>query len=177
MADVFVGEIKMGGWNFAPFGYALCAGQLMPISQNTALFSLLGTFYGGNGTSNFALPDLQGRAIMGMSNNDPIGEAAGSEIATVTLQSYPLHNHAFNVNSAAAGLGQGLNNFLASTTPAAPSTAQIYAAPGSVQALNSTNSPPALGPSQGGSLPHQNMQPFLTMNYVIALQGIFPTRS
>ena len=177
MSEPFVGELKIGGWNFAPRGYAMCQGQLLPISQNTALFSLLGTFYGGNGTSNFQLPDLQGRAAMGMGNSAFIGEASGAETATINVNSYPSHNHAFNVNSAAAGLGQATNNFLASTTPAPPATAQIYAPPGTLVPLNSSNSPPALGPSTGGSSPHQNMQPFLTLTYVIALQGVFPSRS
>ena len=177
MADVYVGEIKMAGWNFAPLGFALCAGQILPISQNTALFSLLGTQYGGNGTSNFQLPDLQGRAVIGMGNSDPIGEVSGAETASISVNQYPQHNHPFNVNSTAAGLGQATNNFLASTTPAPPVTAQIFAAPGTLQPLNSSGSPPALGPSSGGSTPHANMQPFLVMNYVIALQGIFPPRS
>jgi microcystin-dependent protein len=171
MADSFVGEIKLAGYNFPPRNWALCNGALLSISQNTALFSLLGTQYGGNGTSNFALPDLQGRAAMGQGISNVIGETDGTESVTLSSGQYPVHSHTFNANNAGADLGLPAGNFLNKTTPGA-TTAKLYASPGTLQSLN----PGAISPSTGGGQPHQNMQPFLVMNYSIALTGVFPSR-
>jgi microcystin-dependent protein len=176
MADPFVAEIRMFPFNFAPKGWAFCDGQLLPLSQNTALFSLLGTTYGGDGKSNFALPDLQGRAPMhpgqgqGLSLHD-LGEESGSE--TVTLLSSEMPNHAHFV-------GRASDQPATATTP----VANVWALGGSVRAvvnLYNPGPPTAAMKSDviqpaGGSLPHNNMQPYLTVNFCIALQGVFPAR-
>jgi microcystin-dependent protein len=175
MADPFVAEIRIFPFNFAPKGWAWCDGQLMPLSQNTALFSLLGTTYGGDGKSNFALPDLQGRAPMhpgqgpGLSLHD-LGETGGSETVTLLESEIPAHAHAVqaqnfpgsdnvptanDLSRAAAGL-----NAYAAGSPAPPLVAMA---------------PEALAPA-GGDQPHNNLQPYLTFYFCIALQGVFPPR-
>jgi microcystin-dependent protein len=169
MADPFVAEIRIFAFNFPPRGWAWCDGQLLPLSQNTALFSLLGTTYGGNGKSNFALPDLQGRAPMhpgqglGLSLHD-LGETGGSETVTLLESEIPSHRHTVNsVNDS------GLNNDPANSFVG---RASIYNA-----TLNSvTMSPNSLAPS-GGDLPHNNMMPYLTFYFCIAMQGVFPPRT
>lgn len=176
MADPFVAEIRMFPFNFAPRGWAFCQGQLLPISQNTALFSLLGTYYGGDGKSNFALPDMQGNSPMS-SGQGPglserfLGEQGGAETITLLQSEMPAHAHAVNVAS-----GRNVaNNFQPSPTVVlAPSTAS--------SAYNSSASPALvqMAPNQfmptGGSMPHNNMQPYLTVSFCIALQGVFPPR-
>jgi len=173
MADPFVAEIRIFPFNFAPKGWAWCDGQLLPLSQNTALFSLLGTTYGGNGKSNFALPDLQGRAPMhpgqgpGLSLHD-LGETGGSETVTLLESEIPAHSHTLNGSRADAieriPTGQlgasGIGGIVA------------YAAPGALVPLN----PNALTPA-GGDQPHNNLQPYLTFYFCIALQGVFPPRT
>jgi microcystin-dependent protein len=172
MADPFVAEIRIFPFNFAPKGWAWCDGQLLPLSQNTALFSLLGTTYGGNGKSTFALPDLQGRAPMhpgqgpGLSLHD-LGETGGSETVSLLESEIPVHSHGTQVSQAdaietspgdqefATGIGIGM-----------------YAAPGAIVQL----SPSALAPA-GGDQPHNNMMPYLTCYFNIALQGVFPPRT
>jgi microcystin-dependent protein len=171
MTQPFLGEIKLASYNFAPKGYAQCNGQLMSIQQNTALFSLLGTIYGGNGTTTFSLPDLQGRAVQHM-GNDTIGTRTGTETVTLTTQQLPAHNHLMRASTTAGALGLPTNNFLGAVTPTANTTGKIYAAPGTGQALNAG----AIGPD-GGNQPHENMQPFLVLNYNIALVGVFPSRN
>ena len=171
--DPFVAEIRIVPFNFAPKGWAFCDGQLMPLSQNTALFSLLGTTYGGDGKSTFALPDLEGRAAMhpgqgpGLSLRD-LGEMGGSESVTLLVSEMPAHSHVAN----------GLNILSTTTTPTS-GTALGRSANGNAYGSNSaglqTFAPEALPPA-GGSLPHNNLQPYLTLNYVIALQGVFPAR-
>jgi microcystin-dependent protein len=177
MADPFVAEIRIFPFNFPPTGWAFCDGQLLPLSQNTALFSLLGTTYGGNGKSNFALPDLQGRSPMhpgqgpGLSLHD-LGETGGSEAVTLLTSEMPAHAH--TVGRALDALGNSL-------TP----VASLWAQAGSVRAaVNSYNAGPPTGAMKpdvvqpaGGSLPHNNMQPYLTLNFCIALQGVFPPRT
>ena len=171
MADPFVAEIRIFPFNFAPKGWAWCNGQLLPLSQHTALFALLGTTYGGNGKSNFALPDLQGRAPMhpgqgpGLSLHD-LGETGGSETVTLLDSEMPAHNHV-----ASASARSGNSRVPTSQLPAFGTGVQLYAAP----ALNTSLSPSALGPA-GGDQPHNNMQPYLTYYFNIALQGVFPPR-
>ncbi|MCU1677349.1 MAG: phage tail protein [Frankiales bacterium] len=174
MADPFVAEIRIFPFNFAPSGWAWCDGQLMPISQNTALFSLLGTTYGGNGTSNFALPNLQGSVPMhpgqgpGLSLHD-LGEQAGAETVTLLESEIPVHAHAVQANAAQADLqGPG------------PARVLARASGGSAYQTNSAAnlvpmSDQALAPA-GGDQPHNNMQPYLTLSFNIALQGVFPPR-
>jgi microcystin-dependent protein len=173
MADPFVAEIRIFPFNFAPRGWAWCDGQLLPLSQNTALFSLLGTTYGGNGKSNFALPDLQGRAPMhpgqgpGLSLHD-LGETGGSETVTLLESEIPSHPHTL----------RGNNNLGDSPSPPSNTLARF----GTLNAYqqNSTQNlvamaPEALAPA-GGDQPHNNLQPYLTFYFCIALQGVFPPR-
>lgn len=170
MADPFVAEIRIFPFNFAPKGWAWCDGQLLPISQNTALFSLLGTIYGGNGKSNFALPDLMGRAPMqfgrgpGLSERR-IGEMAGSETVTLTTNEMPSHQHSFSMsvrpsdNLDPSGLALGTGN-------------NVYAAPGTSVTSAANNLA-----QTGGNQAHNNMQPYITYYFNIALQGVYPPRS
>ena len=173
MADPFVAEIRIFPFNFPPQGWAFCNGQLLPLSQNTALFSLLGTTYGGNGKSNFALPNLQGSAPMhpgqgpGLSLHD-LGESGGSETVTLLESEMPVHAHQMSGN-----VFPGDNSVPGPSISLAESTGgNAYGPPTSnvgqaaFQALGVT----------GGSLPHNNMQPYLTLNFNIALQGVFPPR-
>ena len=172
MADPFVAEIRIFPFNFAPRGWAWCDGQLLPLSQNTALFSLLGTTYGGNGKSNFALPDLQGRVPMhpgqgpGLSLHD-LGETGGSETVTLLESEIPSHSHAMRA-SYADGISQSPVNELLATGI----NISQYAPPGALTAL----SPNTLAPA-GGDQPHNNMMPYLTFYFCIALQGVFPPRT
>lgn len=173
MADPFVAEIRIFPFNFAPKGWAWCDGQLMPLSQNTALFSLLGTTYGGNGKSNFALPDLQGRAPMhpgqgpGLSLHD-LGESAGSETVTLLESEIPSHSHSLRASTEVGEENDPVNAVLAGSVGNT-----LYTPPGG--ALVSM-APQALAPA-GGDAPHNNLQPFLTFYFNIALQGVFPPRS
>jgi len=160
MSEPFVGEIRAFAFNFAPVGWAMCNGQLLPISQNTALFSLLGTTYGGNGQITFALPDLRGRVGMHLSIPHPQGESSGEETHTLTTPELPAHAHGIG-----AGADQGTNR---------PSGA--VAARGGVYTTGNDGTKMAPTDGAGGSLPHNNLQPYLVLNYCIALQGIFPSR-
>ncbi|MBK7871861.1 MAG: phage tail protein [Saprospiraceae bacterium] len=173
MADPFVAEIRIFPFNFAPKGWAFCDGQLLPLSQNTALFSLLGTTYGGNGKSNFALPDLQGRAPMqpgqgpGLSLHD-LGETGGSETVSLLESEIPSHSHIVRTVSEVGDTNQPSGNNLA---PSSQGNAYI-AAIGSSTFMNDNTLAPA-----GGDQPHNNMMPYLTLNFNIALQGVFPPRT
>lgn len=175
MSDPFVAEIRIFPFNFAPRGWAWCDGQLLPLSQNTALFSLLGTTYGGNGKSNFALPDLQGRAPMhpgqgpGLSLHD-LGETGGSETVSLLESEIPSHSHA-PVASLAATDEEGTRNPLGNYTGVTPPAQAFYGPANSLTFM----SPNALAPA-GGDAPHNNLQPYLTFYFCIALQGIFPPR-
>lgn len=173
MADPFVAEIRIFPFNFAPKGWAWCDGQLMPLSQNTALFSLLGTTYGGDGKSTFALPDMQGNAPMhpgqgpGLSLHD-LGEMGGSGTVTLLESEIPAHSHAMlTFNDVGEDRIPGPAEALARSTGG-----MLYAAPGALVGL----APGALPPA-GGDQPHNNMQPYLTLYFNIALQGVFPPRT
>jgi microcystin-dependent protein len=169
--DPFVGQLTLVGFNFAPRGWAIAAGQIMSISQNTALFSLLGTMYGGNGTSNFGLPDLQGRLALGYGQGPGLqdyaqGEVGGEPTVTLLTTTVPFHNH---TAYGATGTGK--------TTPVGnafgdSSAGAIYSA--------STSSLTAMNANDvsffGGNLPHNNMMSYLALNWIIALQGVFPSR-
>jgi len=172
MADPFVAEIRIFPFNFAPTGWAFCNGQLLPISQNTALFSLLGTTYGGDGKSTFALPDLQGSVPMhpgqgpGLSLHD-LGEQGGSETVTLLQSEIPLHSHQMR-----AATQDPANVKLVNPTAsfALSQGGTLYQDTGNAQLA-----PEALSPG-GGGLPHNNLMPYLTLNFCIALQGVFPPR-
>jgi microcystin-dependent protein len=174
MANPFVAEIRIFGFNFAPKGWAMCNGQLMPISQNTALFSLLGTFYGGDGKSTFALPDLQGAAPVHQGQGPGLseyflGQTGGSETITLLESEIPVHSH----NLMAA------NSASISQSPAGQLPAggiggvAMYREPGATDASLAAEAAAVTG----GSLPHNNLQPLLTFNFCIAMQGVFPPRS
>jgi microcystin-dependent protein len=176
MADPFVAEIRIFPFNFAPKGWAWCDGQLLPLSQNTALFSLLGTTYGGNGKSNFALPDLQGRAPMhpgqgpGLSLHD-LGETGGSETVSLLESEIPAHSHLMNVNNTPGNVKIPSPNVV----PSRASGGSIY------QTTNPIPNPVMMAPETlapaGGDAPHNNMMPYLTFYFCIALQGVFPPRT
>ena len=179
MSTPFVAEITMFGFNFAPKGWALCQGQLLPISQNTALFALLGTMYGGDGKSTFALPNLQGNVAVssGQSTTGTLydeGEQVGVQSVTVLTSEMPLHNHFFNATIDRGTTNAASNNVLA-TGAAGPPNQQISGFMYSTAAPNNQMSPLALSIA-GGSQPHNNMQPYLTLNFCIAMQGVFPPR-
>jgi microcystin-dependent protein len=171
MADPFVAEIRIFPFNFAPKGWAWCDGQLMPLSQNTALFSLLGTTYGGNGKSNFALPDLQGRAPMhpgqgpGLSLHD-LGETGGSETVTLLESEIPAHAHGMSVSSQL-----GSENQVGDQLFAMGDGINLYGSANALTPMSDQALPPA-----GGDQPHNNLQPYLTFYFCIALQGVFPPR-
>ncbi len=172
MADPFVAEIRIFPFNFAPNGWAFCNGQLLPLSQNTALFSLLGTIYGGNGQSNFALPNMQGNAPMhpgqgpGLSLHD-LGEEGGSQTVTLLASEIPLHTHGLRAVPDPGDTNLPTGNALARSSGSA-----IYnVATSPLVAMN----PGTLGITGGGQ-PHNNMQPYLTLNFCIALQGVYPPR-
>jgi len=179
MSDPFLGEIRMTGFNFAPVGWALCNGQTLSISQNTALFALLGTTYGGNGTSTFNLPDLQGRVPIhwgsgaGLSTY-VIGENGGTENVTLLSNQMPIHNHLVNVNNQNGPNSDPTNGILAvgNTGGRTPAATYDY----TTSAATGTLAPSAVSQA-GGNVPHPNLQPFLTVNFIIALAGIFPSRS
>ena|ERR1700674_1981257 len=174
MANPFVAEIRIFPFNFAPKGWAFCDGQLLPISQNTALFSLLGTTYGGDGKSTFALPNLQGQTPMqqgqgpGLSLRD-LGETSGEETVTLLQTEMPAHVHGVMAATSGGQPGPGGNAWGSGLKTAAP----LYAPSG---ANNVQMNPFALSIA-GGNLPHNNLQPYLTLNFCIALQGVYPPRT
>lgn len=173
MAEPFLGEIRIVSFNFAPQGWALCNGQLFPINQNQALFSLMGTMYGGNGQVNFGLPNLQGRTAFHFGNGFTQGQLTGEANHTLSISEIPTHTHQLN---AAAPVNSGSNvnvptgNYLSNSAPA-----EIY--------RSSAGNPPVISPiastisNAGGSQAHPNQQPFLVLNFIIALQGIYPSRN
>jgi microcystin-dependent protein len=177
MAEPFLSEIRIFSFVFAPKGWALCNGQFLPINQNQALFSLLGTTYGGNGQTTFALPDLRGKVPIHVGSGHTLGETAGSYAVTLNIQQLPQHAHTFTKNScvdsatANANVGPPTSAFWANNGKTAYST----------QDPNNQINTGAMNPSTvsnvGGSQPHTNIQPFLTLSFCIALQGIFPSQN
>jgi microcystin-dependent protein len=176
MSDPFIGEIKMFAGNFAPFGWAFCDGQIMQIAQNAALYSILGTTYGGDGRTTFALPNLKGRIPLhfgqgpGLTNH-ALGEAVGSENISLASNQMPAHSHTATVKGANAGTTNlPANNLFGKIARSniynTPDATLVNMAEGSLSLANS-----------GGSLPHSNMQPYLTLSFIIAIYGIYPIRS
>ena len=163
MAEPFLSEIRIMSFAFAPKGWALCNGQLLPINQNQALFALLGTTFGGNGQTNFALPNLQGRAPIHRGSGHTLGEVGGTTSVTLTLSQLPMHTHVLSASETLGDTNIHQGNVLAAT----PS--HIY------DAGNLTTLHPSSISNVGGSQPHENRQPFLTLSFCIALQGIFPS--
>lgn len=170
MSTPYLGEIRQTAFAFAPRGWALCDGQLLPINQNQALFAILGTTYGGNGQTNFALPDLRGRSPAHVSPSLPLGSRVGEEAHTLSTNELPPHTHTLQGSTDLASTSLPAGNVVASKGRGGK---DIYAPGGSpAQPL----SPQAIAPT-GGNQPHNNMQPFSTVNFIIAMQGIFPSRS
>jgi len=163
MAEPFLSELRIMSFNFAPKGWAMCNGQLLPINQNQALFALLGTTFGGDGRVNFALPDLRGKAPIGVGAGFTLGQTGGEQAHTLSLSELPTHTHAMMGSSTNADSVSPLPNVLAQTSQAYGPAAQLVALD------------PSSNGSVGGSQAHLNMQPFLTLNFCIALQGIFPS--
>jgi microcystin-dependent protein len=161
----FLSEILIVSFNFPPKGWALCNGQLLPINQNQALFALLGTTYGGNGQTTFALPDLRGRVPIHVGNGHSLGEKAGSTSVTLTQQQLPQHLHVLNATNSGGDTVVAAGNYLASFSNG-------YGPPAALTTMSS-----AAVTSVGGSQAHNNMMPYLTLNFIIALQGIFPSRN
>lgn len=176
MADNFLGEIRIFPFNFAPSGWAMCNGQLLPISQNTALFSLLGTFYGGDGMSNFGLPNLQGRVPVnngqgaGLSPYS-LGQAGGETAVTLLQSEIPSHNHTISANNGNGDMENPQNTIWAKSH-LGKTQINIY----NNSAGNGLNMNSVAFALAGGSLPHNNMSPYLTLNFCIAMTGIFPSR-
>ncbi len=169
MSEPFLSEIKIMSFNFPPKGWALCNGQFLPINQNQALFSLLGTTYGGNGQTTFALPDLRSRVPMHEGSGFTLGQVGGQEFHTLTVSEMPTHSHVVNpvANAAAnATVGDPTGNFCANSGKSCYTT----------DAPNNAMSPGAVT-NTGGSQPHENRSPFLVLNFCIALQGIFPSQN
>jgi microcystin-dependent protein len=168
MAEPFLSEIRIMGFDFAPKGWAMCNGQLLPINQNQALFSLLGTTFGGDGRVNFALPDLRARTPIHVGSGHTLGERGGEPAHTLSIAEMPTHVHVMNATSATATLtspAPGQSILLGKTNP--PS---LYGAAANLTVMSPTSISPV-----GGSQAHLNMQPFLTLTFCIALQGIFPS--
>jgi microcystin-dependent protein len=164
MAEPFLSEIRLMSFVFAPKGWALCNGQLLPINQNQALFSLLGTTFGGDGRVNFALPDLRGRTPIHVGSGHTLGERGGEQAHTLSVAEMPTHFHGLNASTTdSGGSDNPTGNFLGSAS-------NLYHTPASLTPMN-----PGTIINTGGSQAHQNMQPFLTLNFCIALQGIFPS--
>ena len=177
--EAYTGQIIMVGFNYAPPGWAPCDGRLLPIAQNAALYSLLGTAYGGNGTTTFGLPDLRGRVPINQGTGVGLspyvmGQSAGSESVTLTVPQMPAHNHAFNADASLGGTSNPSNANLAQvviTTQDEPGSSFTTGTPANPAVLSNGSIS-----VQGGSQPHSNLQPFLVVNFIICLSGIYPPR-
>ena len=182
MGEAYLGEIFMGGWDFAPRGFAFCNAELMPISQNTALFSLLGTNFGGDGVQTFGLPDLRGRAPIHWgqgpgTSNYAIGQTGGTENVTLISSQIPAHSHTINANGSIPNTASPDGSYFAASPPtgSGPNASQLK--------LYTTNAPNGAAfntgtiGQTGGGQPHSNIQPYQAISFVIALQGIFPSRN
>ncbi len=177
MSTPFLGQVSIFAFNFAPKGWTMCNGQLLPINQNQALFALLGTTYGGNGQTTFALPNLQGRAALHFGqgqglNSRVLGEVGGEQAHTLNVNEMPPHSHAAHFATAADSLTPGGKYWAAD-----PNGNVTFAATGNESMANASGNGPRAIDNAGGSQPHQNMQPYLTLTFCIALQGIFPSRN
>ena len=166
MSEPFIGEIRMVGFNFAPRGYATCDGQVLPIHQNQSLYSLLGTIYGGDGRTSFALPDLRSRTPIHRSDSHQLGQKGGTETASLSTSEMPAHTHAVNASGDAASTPMPPSGILATPSQA------LYTAPANLKNMHA-DSVASTGSGQG----HENMQPYTVINFVIALQGLFPSRN
>lgn len=171
MAEPFISEIRLFGFSFAPKGWAFCSGQTLSIAQNQALFALIGTMYGGNGTTTFNLPDLRGRTPLHFSASIPQGAMAGVESVTLLSSQMPQHTHAVNATSDAGAVLQFENTVFASAVSTSGAVS-AYGPPTATVPLNT-----ASVSATGGGQPHSNLQPSLVMNFCIALVGVFPSRS
>jgi microcystin-dependent protein len=167
MSEPFLAEVKIISWNYSPKGWAFCSGQFLPINQNQALFSLLGTMYGGNGQTTFALPDFRGRVPVHIGSGFTQGQAGGQEFHTVTQSEMPAHNHFVSSTENDAG----------AATPSAAVFGRNGSQPYQSSLTNLTSLHPSTVSNTGGSQPHENRQPYLVLNFIIALQGIFPSQS
>jgi len=167
MAEPFLAEIRLMSFVFAPKGWALCNGQLLPINQNQALFSLLGTTFGGDGRVNFGLPDVQGRVPVHMGNGFTLGQRGGEQAHTLTASEIPQHTHQAQASSTSGNTNIPATNLLAGSAPN-----NLYGAAAALEAMNG-----ATITNAGGSQAHDNMQPYLTISFCIALQGIFPSQT
>jgi microcystin-dependent protein len=165
MSEPFLSEIKIVSFNFPPKGWAFCNGQFLPINQNQALFALLGTTYGGNGQTTFALPNLRGDVPIHMGNGHALGEKAGSTSVTINIQTLPTHLHPLNATNSNGAVANPNGNVLGAVN-------NMYGPPASL-----TTMAPSSVSSVGGSQPHNNMMPYLVLNFIIALQGIFPSQN
>jgi microcystin-dependent protein len=168
MSEPFLSEIKIVSFNFPPKGWALCNGQFLPINQNQALFALLGTTYGGNGQTTFALPNLRGQVPIHMGNGHTLGEKAGSTSVTVNIQQLPTHLHPLNATTTTATTNAPSTSVVLATS----SATTLYKSPNALETMASN-----AVTSVGGSQPHNNMMPYLVLNFIIALQGIFPSQN
>jgi len=167
MAQPYVGEIRMFGGNFAPAGWMFCEGQLLPISENEVLFNLIGTTYGGDGQSTFALPDLRGRLPVHQGNGIVQAETGGAETVTLTVNQIPAHTHPFMAST----------NVSQDTSPAGKTVGQSGSALLYIQDTTDTNMSPQAITTVGGSQPHDNFQPYLCISFIISLFGIFPSQT
>jgi microcystin-dependent protein len=165
MAEPFLSEIRLMSFGFAPKGWALCNGQFLPINQNQALFSLLGTTFGGNGQTTFALPDMRGKVPIHVGSKHTLGEQGGEQAHTLSISEIPTHTHVLTASNTAGNAANPSGAVLAQAS-------NVYATAANLKSLN-----PASVSSTGGSQAHLNMQPFLVINFSIALQGIFPSQS
>lgn len=167
MSEPFVGEIRMGGWNFAPVGWAMCNGQLMPIAQNETLFALIGTTYGGDGQTTFGLPDLRGRLPVHVGPGFALAQQGGSETVTLNSNQVPGHSHSFMCSTS-----NGTQHDPAGYVPAAFPRGRAYIQGTAATALASGSIQPG-----GGGQPHDNMQPFLCITFIISLFGVYPSQT